>query len=167
MTRQSLNVELGELKPLVLQAAKNQGKGTAAWVREVLSAAVQEQMDMPVPMARAAANRSRGSAVVHFTARLTHAESDALRAAAGAEGLSQAEYVARMAQGQVGATRVQLVASVQALADQLQAMQREVRRLEPEAAAQVDKVGRELRAAVKRTTALLAEVAATRRTRPR
>lgn len=125
--RQTLNVDLGELKPLVEAAAKNQGKRPGAWVRRAVELALQEDQAVPAGRVRVAVNRSRGSAVAKLTVRLTAAESDALRELAGAEGLSQAEYVAAVAQGTLVRHRQQVAAELGVLNAVMQAIEQDLK----------------------------------------
>lgn len=168
MTRQTLNVDLGELKQLVEATAKNQGTKPSAWVREAVALALQEHQAVPVQMPRVAANRSRGSAVVGFGGRLTLAESEALRASAAAEGLSQIEYVAAVAQGMFVPQRQQVVAELGALNTVLQAIEQNLKGLAPHVqdaavAAKLLSTARLARAQAKRAAEVLDEVSITRR----
>jgi hypothetical protein len=164
-------VDLGDLKPLVLAAAQRAGKGTAAWVREALAMAVQEHAAdaVPMPMPRVAANRNMRSAVVHFGGRLTVEESEALRLAAASEGLSQIEYVARVAQGELAVPRVAALDALAAVSERLQALELVLRALQPRAGddpallAQVGEAVREVRAQARRAAELFDAVGTTRR----
>ncbi|WP_029001867.1 hypothetical protein [Azohydromonas australica] len=167
-SRQTLNVDLGELKPLVEAAAKNQGKRPGGWVRDAVVLALQEQQALPAQVARVAANREPGAAVVHFSARLTAVESKALRAAAGAEGLSQAEYVARMAQGTLVPQRHQVVAELGVLNAGLQAIGQDLkgmaaRAADPAVQKLLQSTARLVRAQMRQVAQSLGEVSATRR----
>jgi hypothetical protein len=169
--RQTLNVDLGDLKPLVLAAAQRAGKGTAVWIREALAMAVQEHAAdaVPVPMPRAAANRSRSAAIVHFGGRLTVKESEALRLAAASEGLSQIEYVARVARGELAAPRVAALDALGAVRERLQALELALRNLQararddPAVLAQVGEAVREVRAQARRAAEVFDAVGTTRR----
>lgn len=166
--RQTLNVDLGELRPLVEAAAQAQGKRPGAWVREAVALALQEQQALPAPMARVAANREPGAAVVHFSARLTAAESEALRAAAGADGLSQAEYVARVAMGTLVPQRMQVAAELGVLNAAMHAIGQDLKGMaarvqDPAVQKLLAGTARLVRAQMRRVAQALGEVAATRR----
>jgi hypothetical protein len=158
--RQTLNVDLGELKPLVLEAAQIQGKGAAAWVREQLARALQTP---PVPATRVSARRSGGRWVT-ATYRLLAEEADALRAGAEADGVSQAEHVGRLALAHdAGISKLQMLDALHGLTERLQALELALQASQqrPELAA----VLREVRAQSKRTAGMVEAVSATRRSR--
>lgn len=170
--RSTLNVDLGDLKPLVLVAAERSGKGTAAWVREALAMAVQEHTadEVPASMPRVAANRSRDSTVVNFGGRLTVEDSEALRLAAAAEGLSQIEYVSRVARGELATSRVAALDVLEAVRKRLQSLELTLRAVQsqaehdPAVLAQVESAAREVRAQVRRASEAFDAVGTTRRT---
>jgi hypothetical protein len=167
--RQTLNVDLGELKPLVLEAAQIQGRRPGAWVRDAIAQALQEQgSDVPAHMPRMAPNRSRDSAVVKFGGLLTTAGSAALRAKAAAEGVSQIELVERIALDDAGLSRARALDVLPAVVAQLLAVEHELRAVraqlyEPGALGRLEKAVREVRAQAKRAAAALGEVSTTRR----
>lgn len=167
-TRQTLNVELGELKPLVLTAAAGEGVKPGPWVREVVRQVLQERGDVPVTQPRVAPNRSRGSAVVRFGGRLTAQGSEALRALAAAEGVSQIEMIERMVQAGAGVSRARALEVLPAAVDRLLAVENELRTVrgqlyEPGALALLEKALREVRAQARDTAQALAEISTTRR----
>lgn len=167
--RQTLNVDLGELRPLVLEAAKNQGTRPGAWVREAVAQALQDSgAVVPGALPRVAPNRSRGSAVVRFGGRLTEEGSEALRALAAAEGVSQIEMVERMALAGVGASRARALEVLPGLAERLLAVENELRAVrgqlyEPGALALLEKALREVRAQGRGVARALGDVSTTRR----
>lgn len=163
--RQTLNVDLGGLKALVEAAAKNQGRRPGAWVREAVALALQEHQAVPLRVPAVAVNRRPGAEVVNFGGRLTLAQSEALRAAAAAQGLSQIEFVAKVAEGGHGGSRTQVVAALAALNTRLQAVELELQvlaRRVPDAA-QVSLAIREVRAQAQRAAQMLDDVSTTRR----
>jgi hypothetical protein len=173
--RQTLNVDLGELKAQAIEVAKIQGsRSVGAWVKEQVALALQEHRGRPVAASpvRVAANRRPGAEVVKFGGYLMVEQSEALRAAAAAAGLSQIEYVAAVAEGRLVAQRQQAMAELGALNQRLESLDLELRRLghwlkEPEALAQAEKAAREVRAQARRAAQVLDEVSATRRTAAR
>ena len=167
--RQTLNVDLGELKPLVEAASKNQGKRPAAFVREAVALALREHQAVPMRLPSVAANRRPGAEVVNFGGRLTLAQSEALRSAAATEGLSQIEFVAAVAEGALRPSRLRTMEVLAELTMRLQAVELELhalaRRLSD--AAQVDLAVREVRAQARRAAEVLDDVSTTRRKAPR
>jgi hypothetical protein len=167
--RQTLNVDLGDLKPLLETAAKNHGKRPAALVREALAALLQELgAVVPLALPRVAPNRSRGSAVARFGGRLTAAGSEALRAKAAAEGVSQIELIERMALDEVGPLRARALEVLPGVVDRLLAVEHELRDVkaqlyEPGALALLEKAVCEVRAQAKQTARALDQVKVTRR----
>lgn len=128
--RQTLNVDLGDLKAQAIALAKIQGsRSVGAWVKEQVALALQEHQGHPVPAsaARVAANRRPGAEVVHFGGRLTLEQSEALGAAADAEGLSKIEYVMAVAAGTLVPQRQQVVAELGVLNAVLQAIEQDLR----------------------------------------
>jgi hypothetical protein len=168
-SRQTLNVDLGELRPLVMEAAKNQGTRPGAWVRDAVRQVLQDSgAGVPDALPRVAPNRSRGSAVVRFGGRLTGEGSEALRALAAAEGVSQIEMVERMALAGVGASRARALEVLPGLADRLRTVENELRAVrqqlyEPGALALLEKALREVRTQGRGVARALADVSTTRR----
>jgi hypothetical protein len=164
--RQTLNVDLGELKPLVEATSKNQGKRPAAFVREAVALALQEHQAVPVRLPSVAANRRPGAEVVNFGGRLTLAQSEALRSAAAAEGLSQIEFVAAVAEGALSPPlRLRTMEALAELTTRLQAVELELHALARRVpdAAQVDVAVREVRAQARRAAEVLDDVSTSRR----
>jgi hypothetical protein len=130
--QQTLNVDLGGLKAEAIEVAKVQGsRSVGAWVKEQVALALQEHRGFPVAAStvRAAANRRPAAEVVKFGGYLTLEQSDALRAAAAAQGLSQIEYVAAVAEGRPVAQRQHAIAELGALNAVLQAIERDLKGL--------------------------------------
>jgi hypothetical protein len=168
--RQTLNVDLGELKLRLLQEAQRQGKRPAALVREAVAMALQEHAADAVglpPSTRASPRRGTGRWVT-ATYRLSVDEAKALRAGAAAEGVSQAEHVGRLALAfDVGVTRLQVLDALDALTARLQTLEFSMQAAAggqpgPELAA----VLRELRVQSRQAAALIEATVATRRRRP-
>ena len=167
--RQTLNVDLGALKPRVLQEADRLGKRPAALVREAVAMALQEQAADAVglpPSTRASPLRGAGRWVT-TTYRLSVDEAQALQAGAAAEGVSQAEHVGRLALAfDAGVTRLQVLDALDALAARLQALEFSVQAAAlgqpgPELAS----VLREVRTQSRQAAALIEATVATRRKR--
>jgi hypothetical protein len=166
--RQTLNVDLGELKAEAIEVAKLQGsRSVGTWIKEQVAIALLEHRGNPVAVstARMAANRRPEAAVVKFGGLLTAEQSEALRSAAAAEGMSQIEFVASVAEGGLGGSRVQAVAVLAELNMRLQRLEREMLALAQRMpdAAQVDRAVREVRAQARHAAQVLDEVSTTRR----
>lgn len=170
--RQTLNVDLGELKPLVEAAAKNQGKRPGAWVRDAVALALQEHEALPARVPLAAPNRRPGAEVVHFGGRLTAEQSRALAAKAAAEGCSQIELVARFADGTLVPQRFQTIDALADLNRGLQTLDANLRAMaahvqSPEVQAALQSTARVVRAQMRRAAEVLGQVSATRRSAAR
>jgi hypothetical protein len=156
--RQTLNVDLGELKPLVLLEAERQGRKPAALVRQAVAVALHVQ---PVSSTRVSARRVGGRWVA-ATYRLSVDEAHALLAGATADGVSQAEHVGRLAlEHRAGVTRGQVLDALHGLTERLQSL---------ELALQAGQQGpalaealRELRTQGKRTAVMVEAMTTTRR----
>lgn len=173
--RQTLNVDLGEIKAEVIEAAKTQGsRSVGTWVKEQVAIALEEHRGHPaaVPTARVAANRRSGAEVVKFGGYLTVEQSEALRAAAAAEGLSQIEYVAAAAEGRLVAQRQHAIAELGTLNAVLQAIEQDLRGMaprvqDPAVLAKLQSTARLARAQAQRAAEVLDDLSATRRTAAR
>jgi hypothetical protein len=106
---------------------------------------------------------------VHFGGRLTVEESEALHLAAASEGMSQIEYVARVARGELAARRVAALDALGAVREGLQALELALRDLQPRAMddpavrAQVGEAVCEVRAQARRAAESFDAVGTTRR----
>lgn len=159
-SRQTLNVDLGELRPLVLEAAKNQGRSPGALVRAAVALALGEQ---PAPSTRASPRRTSGRWVA-ATYRLAPEEAEALLAGAAADGVSQAEHVGRLAlMHRAGVTRGQVLDALHGLTERLQALELALQAGQQGTA--LAAVLREVRAQGRRAAAMVEAVSATRRQR--
>ncbi|WP_156901439.1 plasmid mobilization protein [Azohydromonas australica] len=112
--RQFLVVDVGPLKPLIVDCAARAHMPPGTWVRELLAQAVEVIGDTPAPERPSLKRPPRSGNPVKFFARLTPEESATLKAAAKAAGLSQSEYVARLvmnpaAAGAVGVPALQVL----------------------------------------------------------
>jgi hypothetical protein len=175
--RNRLILDLGALKPLLAICARDDGKRPAVWAREVLEHAVQEHSPVLVPMkdsTRDALNRKGRDGKVKFGCYLTLEQSAALREGARAAGLSRAEYVGRMALGEVLADRVQVLAVLGNLAQQLPVIERDLSRalraMKAGAVAVADpavvaKAAHDVRAQMKALSQVLEGMVITRRSR--
>lgn len=169
--RQTLNVDLGVLKPRVLREADRQGKRPAALVREAVAMALQEHaadtVELP-PSTRASPRRGAGRWVT-ATYRLSATEAEALRVGAAAEGVSQAEHVGRLALAHdAGVSRLQVLDALEALTERLQSLELVLqaavhRQPGPELAAFLDKGLREVRAHARQVSGMVQALATTRR----
>jgi hypothetical protein len=167
--RQTLNVDLGGLKPRVLQEANRLGKRPAALVREAVAMALLEHAAdaVELPPSTRASPRRGAERWVTATYRLSANEAEALRAGAAAEGVSQAEHVGRLALAfDAGVTRLQVLDALDALTARLQTLEFSVQaaalgRPGPELAA----VLREVRAQSRQAATLIEATVTTRRRR--
>lgn len=173
--RQTLNVDLGELKAEAIEVAKIQGsRSVGSWVKEQVALALQEHRGHPMAASavRVAANRRPGAEVVKFGGYLTVEQSEALREAAAAEGLSQIEYVAAVAEGTLVPQRQQVVAELGVLNTVLQAIEQDLRGMaqrvhEPAVAVKLQSTMRLVRAQALHAAKVLDDLSATRRTAAR
>jgi hypothetical protein len=113
--RQFLVVDVGPLKPLIVDCAAQAHMAPSTWVRELLAQAVEAISDIPAPERPSLKRPPRSGNPVKFFARFTPQESATLKAAAKAAGLSQSEYVARLVMnpasaGAVGVPALQILA---------------------------------------------------------
>jgi hypothetical protein len=166
--RQTLNVDLGELKPLVEAAAQQAGKGTGAWVREHLALAVEESLGEPAPALPRVSPRRGAHGWVMVTTRLSANEALALDAGAAAAGVTKAEYVGRLVLQPPGPSRARAMEVLPDVVARLISLELELRAVraqlyEAGALAKVDSAVREVRAQAKRAAQALAEVSTTRR----
>jgi hypothetical protein len=130
--RSRLMLDLGDLKPLLVRCAQDQGKRPAVWAREVLEHAVRKRSPVQIPVTdrtRDVVNREGKDGKVKFGCYLTLEQSSALRDCARASRLSRAEYVGRMVLGEVLADRAQVLAALGTLAQQLPLIERELSRV--------------------------------------
>jgi hypothetical protein len=157
--RQTLNVDLGELRPLLDAAAKNQGKRPAALVRD----AVAQALAVPAAPSTRASPRRRGRRWLTATFRLSADEADALEAGALAEGVSKAEHVGRLALAfDAGVTRLQVLDALHGLGERLQALELVLQQRQPGQGTVA--ALREVRAQSRRVSGMVEAVSATRRT---
>jgi hypothetical protein len=173
--RETLNVDLGDLKAEAIALAKIQGsRSVGAWIKELVALALQEHREHPVVASpvRVAANRRPGAEVVKFGGYLTVEQSEALGAVADAEGLSKIEYVMAVAAGMLVPQRQEVVAELGVLNTVLQAIEQDLRGMaqrvhEPAVVVKLQSTVRLVRAQALRAAEVLDDLSATRRTAAR
>ncbi|WP_084267336.1 plasmid mobilization protein [Azohydromonas lata] len=114
--RQLLVVDVGPLKPLIASCAAQAGKPPTTWARELMAQAVEALGAGPAPERPSPKRPARNGNLVKFFARLTPEEAAAIKASAKTAGLSQSEYVGRLAMNPTAAGAVG-VPALQALAE--------------------------------------------------
>ena len=114
--RQLLVVDVGPLKPLIAACAAQANKPPTTWARELMAQAVEALGAGPIPERSTPRRPARNGNLVKFFARLTPEEAAAIKAAAKTAGLSQSEYVARLAMNPAVAGTIG-VPALQALAE--------------------------------------------------
>jgi hypothetical protein len=169
--RQTLNVDLGGLKPRLLQEAERLGKRPAALVREAVAMALQEHAAdaVALPPSTRASPRRGAERWVTATYRLSASEAEALRVGAAIEGVSQAEHVGRLALAHdAGVSRLQVLDALQALTGRLQSLELVLqaaahRQPGPDLAALLDQGLREVRVQAKQASGMVQALVTTRR----